>query len=129
MEEIKYTITTDIQERQELKSIDMLTEALERLKRAQEEKNTVDGHVFVSIECVPQIEGVSCIQVSYYYDKKAGFFRRFFNSDEFYLEIILSDVQYPSNQKIRALYTGDVKAVENIIYNFVEKQTIPDFST
>ena len=126
MENIKYTIKTDIQEEQELISMDVLSEALERLKKAQIEKNTGNSEVFIVINCNPKIQNVTCIQVLYDYNKNAKFFKRMLQSDEFVIEVIMEYEDVTPNITTRRTYTTDFKNVENMLYDFVEKQFIPD---
>lgn len=127
MENVKYTIRTDIQEEQELVSMNMLSEALGRLQKAQIEKNVKkDGEVFIVINCNPQIQDVTCIQVLYDYNKNANFFKRMLQSDEFVIEVIMEYEDVTPNVTIRRTYTTDFKIVENMLYDFIEKQIIPD---
>lgn len=125
-ENIKYTIKTDIQEEQELKSIDMLSESLGRLQKAQIGKDTGNSAVFVVIGCNPQIQDVTCIQVLYDYNKNAKFFQRMLQSDKFVIEVIMKYEDATPNITTRRTYTTDFKIVENILYDFVEKHLIPD---
>lgn len=127
MEYIKYTIRTDIQEEQDLKSMDMLSEALGRLQKAQIEKDTGNSAIFIVINCNPKIQYVACIQVSYDYNKNAKFFKKMLQSDEFVIEAIMEFEDATPNITIRRTYTTDFKIVENILYDFVEKQIMPDF--
>lgn len=127
MENIKYTIRTDIQEEQELISMDMLSKALGRLQKAQIEKDTKeDNAILIVISCNPQIQDVTCIQVLYDYNKNAKFFKRMLQSDEFVIEVIMEYEDATPNVTIRKNYTTDFKIVENMLYNFVERQIIPD---
>lgn len=126
MEDIKYTITTDIQEEQPLKSIDMLLDALGRLQKAQIENDTGESNFFVTIGCNPKINDVIGIQVSYYYNKKAKFLKKFLNSDEFKIEVLMQYGDVSSNVQIKVLSIKDFEMLKKIFYDFVEKQIIPD---
>lgn len=126
MENIKYTIRTDIQAEQDLNSVNMLSEELERLQKAKIEKDTGNSAVFIVINCNPKIQDVACIQVLYDYSKNAKFFKRILQSDEFVIEVIMEYEDVTPNITIRRTYTTDFKIVENMLYDFVEKQIIPD---
>lgn len=126
MEDIKYTIRTDIQEEQELKSVNILSDALERLQKAQIEKDTGNSAVFIVINCNPKIQNVACIQVLYDYNKNAKFLKKMLQSDEFVIEVIMEHEDATPNITTRRTYTTDFKMVENILYGFVKKQIIPD---
>lgn len=123
MENIKYTIRTDIQEEQELISMNILSEAFGRLQKAQIEKNVKkDSAVFIVINCNPQIQDVTCLQVLYDYNKNANFFKRMLQSDEFVIEVIMKYEDETPNITTRRTYTTDFKCLENMLYDFVEKQ-------
>ena len=126
MENIKYTIRTDIQAEQDLNSVNMLSEELERLQKAKIEKDTGNSAVFIVINCNPKIQDVACIQVLYDYSNNAKFFKRILQSDEFVIEVIMEYEDVTPNITIRRTYTTDFKIVENMLYDFVEKQIIPD---
>lgn len=124
MDDIKFTIRTDSQDEQELMSVEMLSEALERLQKVQIEKNAKET-VFIVIDCNPKIQNVSCIQVAYHYDKNANFFNKMLQSDEFTIEVIM---EYENKTTIRRNYTTDFKNIESILYDFVEKRIIPNLN-
>lgn len=130
MDNIKYTLRTDIQEEYPIKDIETLLVALERLKNAQIEKNTTEGHIFLTVGVEPTLNNIAFMQASYYYNKNAGFFKKFLNQDEFVIEVIINEVEgLPTNNIIRRLHTANFETLKNIFVDFVEKQIVPNLST